>query len=225
MSGFEEATAEARRLGCVALALRHSTPGGAAFARSLGARDTRVDVTSVLELPRARLAGVSVLGYGLESWVGPTPDELVESYAEARNAINDAPQSNEHEWDVWSVDTVRGLEATLARRGREVRVTVALDADEHVVSFTELRLSPDPGTVASTEDTATVTAHRGRGLAAWVKAESLARLRAERPQVQLVTTTNAAENAAILAVNRRIGFEPAATATTASVSLATSSVQ
>jgi hypothetical protein len=40
--------------------------------------------------------------------------------------------------------------------------------------------------------------------------------------VRLVTTTNAAENAAILAVNRRLGFEPAATATTASVPLATS---
>jgi mycothiol synthase len=87
-----------------------------------------------------------------------------------------------------------------------------------VAAFTELRFSPAPGTVASTEDTATVASHRGRGLAAWVKAESLERLRAERPGVRLVTTTNAAENEAILAVNRHLGFEPAAVATTASLS-------
>jgi len=58
-----------------------------------------------------------------------------------------------------------------------------------------------------------------------VKAESLSRLQAERPDVRIVTTTNAAQNTAILAVNRRLGFEPAAFATTASVSVDAASVQ
>jgi hypothetical protein len=44
----------------------------------------------------------------------------------------------------------------------------------------------------------------------WVKSESLARLRRERPDVLLVGTTNAEENAAIRAVNERLGFVTAA---------------
>jgi len=116
---FETAAAEARRSGCGALVGRHATPGGAAFAHALGARDTRRDVTSILQLSAARLDGASVPGYRLESWVGPAPENLVVSFAAARHAINDAPQSNEDESEVWTVATVRGLEAALARRGRE----------------------------------------------------------------------------------------------------------
>lgn len=210
---------EARRRGCTALAGRHVTTAGAAFARSAGAEDARRDITSVLELRSARLDSAPIEGYRAQSWIGAAPPELVESYAAARNAINDAPASNPDENYEWTVDMIRGEEAMLAERGRELRVTVALDERDQVAAFTELRFSPVPGTVASTEDTATVASHRRRGLSAWVKAESLSRLRAERPGVQFVTTTNAAENVPILAVNRRLGFAEAAISTTASVSL------
>jgi len=174
----------------------------------------------VLELGTVALDVIPVAGYQVKSWIGPAPADLVESYAVARNAINDSPQANADENYPWTVEMVRGAEAMLARRGRELRVTVALDTRGEVAAFTELRLSPMPGTVASTEDTATVASHRGRGLATWVKLESLRRLRAERPSVELVTTTNAAENVAILALNHRLGFERAAVAITASLALA-----
>jgi mycothiol synthase len=216
---FDAAVAEARRHGCMALAGRHAIAAGTAFARSVGAEDSRQDITSVLELGAARLDAVPVDGYDVQSWIGSAPPELVESYAAARNAINDAPTVNEGENYEWTVDMIRGEEAVLAERGREGRVTVALDARGEIVSFTELRFSPVPGTVASTEDTATVASHRGRGLAGLVKTESLRRLRAERPTVELVTTTNAAENVGILALNHRLGFERATVATTASLVL------
>jgi mycothiol synthase len=179
----------------------------------------------VLDLPSATLDAAPVDGYRLASWTGRAPDAVVESYALARNAMNDAPASNDSERYVSTVETVRGDEAMLEQRGRQLRVTVALDSSGAAVAFTELRVSPDQGAVASTEDTGTVAEHRGRGLAGWVKAESLRRLRDDRPDVRLVTTTNAAQNAPILALNRRLGFERAAVATTASVSLAGASVQ
>ena len=210
---------EVRRHGCTALAGRHVIAAGAAFARSAGAADARQDITSVLDLDAARLDAAPVAGYRVDGWIGAAPAALVESYAAARNAINDAPVSNADENYEWTVEMVRGEEAMLTERGRELRVTVALDDRDRVAAFTELRYSPAPGMVASTEDTATVASHRGRGLARWVKAESLKRLRAERPGVQLVTTTNAAENEAILAVNRRLGFAQAAVSTTASLLL------
>ncbi len=45
-----------------------------------------------------------------------------------------------------------------------------------------------------------------------MKAGSLAELRLDRPDVELVSTTNAGANAGMLAVNRRLGFLPVATA-------------
>ena len=217
--------AEARRLGCRELAGHHATPAGAAFAAAAGASDTRTDVRSLLDLPGAALDAPAVDGYRLLSWIGAAPERLLAGYAVARNAINDAPASNELEQHVWTEETVRDEEAMLEQRGRQLRITVALDPGENVAAFTELRISPEPGAVASTEDTATVAAHRGRGLAGWVKAESLRRLRADRPDVRLVTTTNAAGNEPILALNRRLGFERVAVATTASVALEGASVQ
>ena len=41
-----------------------------------------------------------------------------------------------------------------------------------------------------------------------MKLESLLRLQHDRPAVGLVTTTNAEENVAMLALNRSLGFEP-----------------
>ena len=61
--------------------------------------------------------------------------------------------------------------------------------------------------------------HRGRGLARWVKAESLRLLAQDRPDVALVSTCNAEENAAIRRVNERLGFVPVATHTTCELRL------
>ncbi|HST18302.1 MAG TPA: GNAT family N-acetyltransferase [Gaiellaceae bacterium] len=206
----------ARAQGCTSLAGRYAGPEGAAFARRVGALDTRVDVTSLLELAAASIPPRSE-AVELRSWVGPAPDELIPSYVVARNVINDAPASNDDEVYVYGVEDVRAFERACEARGRELRVTVALERGR-VVSFTELRWTPGVSH-ASTEDTATLASHRGRGLASAVKAESLRRLAADHPEVTLVTTTNAAENRAILSVNRRLGFREAARATTASLSL------
>ena len=108
----------------------------------------------------------------------------------------------------WDGARVRALEAALERRNRDIRVTVALADRDEVVAFTELRVSRTGSTVANTEDTAVVAAHRRRGLGRWVKVESLRRLQADRPDVELVTTVNAEENEAILRLNRSLGFAP-----------------
>ena len=118
--------------------------------------------------------------------------------------------ASEEDLAVWSPDRVRELEAALERRDRDIRATVALDDDGSVVAFTELRVSRTRNAIAGTEDTAVLAAHRRRGLARWVKLESLQQLRRDRPDVDLVTTTNDETNEAMLALNRTLGFEPVA---------------
>ena len=198
-----------------ALAGHHSSEDGAAFAKAVGARDEQRAVRSELVLRGAACVAVSVPhGYVLRSWVDRAPDELVESFAEARNALADAPLLEGQHEPAWTVARVRDLEAAVARRGRQTRVTAAIAGNE-VVAFTELRVSAPPARIASTEDTVTLRAHRGRGLAQAVKAESLRLLRANRPDVEAVATLNAESNGPMRAVNAKLGFVPVATLTTA----------
>jgi mycothiol synthase len=209
-----------RRAGRASVIGSYADAAGATFSAAVGALPGQREIRSVLrEADAAGAAPGVVPGYSLRSWCGPAPAELLESYARARTAIQDAPSDDPDDGGAWTPEIVRDLEASVARRGRQVRLTVALDARAEVVAFTELRVSPDPGAVARTEDTAVRADHRGRGLATWIKRESLRLLRADRPDIRLVSTTNAESNAPMLAVNRKLGFAPVATWTNAVLNL------
>lgn len=187
----------------------HATEAGSRFAAAAGAVDAQRDVHSVLRLPLT-VDVVPVPGYTLRSWVGAAPDDLVDSFALARDAMSDAPLPSSEEVVAWDASRVRDLEAALERRDREIRVTTALGPLDEVVAFTELRVSRTPGANATTEDTAVVREHRRKGLARWVKSESLRQLQEERPDVTQVTTVNAEENRAMRGLNEALGFEPVA---------------
>lgn len=192
----------------------HASEPGAAFARAVGAVDGGRDIRSELRLADARLVPPRLDdGVELRSWVGPAPEELVASYTEALDAMIDAPTPDGQEDVPWTVEQVRGLEAAVAARGRERRVTVAV-AGGRVVATTELRVSAPPALGAQTEDTGTVREWRGRGLATAVKVEALRRLRADRPDVELTDTLNAEENGAMRAINAKLGFRPVGVQTT-----------
>ncbi|MFB9238937.1 GNAT family N-acetyltransferase [Plantactinospora siamensis] len=198
-----------------------------------GWRAGHTDVRQVLELTASRFPAADPARGAVPSaltdevrvahWTGRAPEHLLASYAMAREAINDAP-GDPAEYESWSPERVRDLERSIAARGREMYVSVLLAGDTGagftvagdtgagftVAGFTELRVSAEPGSVVSTEETAVLRAYRGRGLAVRLKAESLVRLRSCRPDVRRVATTNEAGNAPMLAVNRRLGFVPVA---------------
>jgi len=199
-----EVTTAARSLGCETIIGRVGDRAGAAFATASGAVAGHSQSRSMLTLPVAEPIA-AVPGYTLMTWTDAAPDWLLDSYAVARTAINDAPRSDAIPPEIWSPRRVRDMEQTAAARGRTAMVTVAM-ADFEVAAFTELRVSPDSGAIASTEDTAVLPGHRGRGLATWIKAESLALLRRVRPDVTRVVTTNDTANTAMLKINRRLGF-------------------
>jgi mycothiol synthase len=151
-------------------------------------------------------------GYRLARWTGSTPDDLLVSYATARNAIREAPHGElSFTEPAWTPDGVRDEEAISRARACELRVAVALHRPSgQVAGLTYLEVHQSRPELAVQQDTAVVQSHRGHGLGAWIKAANLSQLTADRPEVTLVTTSNAADNEHMLRVNQQVGFQVAA---------------
>jgi GNAT superfamily N-acetyltransferase len=197
----------------------YATPAGAAFAARYGFADGQRVVRALLDLKAAELPAPSPpAGWTLVTWRRRVPDEHLEAFVTARAAMDDAPTSGDLEFPPWTAEHVRASEESLARRKREMRVTVAMHDSGEIGAFSELRVSRG-STLGFTDDTGTVAAHRGQGLARAVKLESLRRLREDHPELEVVTTSNAEENAAMRHVNERVGFRPSVVETTATLTL------
>jgi GNAT superfamily N-acetyltransferase len=212
----------ARELDVQALHAHHSTPAGAAFAACFGFTDGQRIVRSLLDLKRAELPEPEPpAGWALVTWLTRVPDEHLAAFVTARAAMDDAPSTDDLDFPTWTAANVRASEESLALRNREMRVTVAIREDGEIGAFTELRISSG-STLGFTDDTGTVAAHRGQGLARAVKLASLRGLRADHPEITVVSTSNAEENAAMRHVNERVGFRPSAVETMATLSLSIS---
>jgi mycothiol synthase len=216
---LEHLRAAARDLGASSFFGHHWDKGGEAFAAHVGARDDHRDVRAMLDLRTAELPEpVLPTDWRLVTWVGAAPEDILESYARARDAINDAPMPEGSAAPTITAEDVREFEETAAKRGREVRATVAIDDRNEVAGFTDLRLTPGD-IAASTDDTAVAVWARGQGIGRAVKVESLRRLRADHPRVETVTTMNAEHNAAMRHINTSVGFVPTVILTTTVLTL------
>lgn len=216
---LERVVERARELGVETLRGDHQTAAGAAFAAHVGAADEQRIVRSLLDLRPATLPEPRPpAGFRLVNWLGRVPDEYLDAYVRARVAMDDAPTPEGMDFPAWDAEKIRASEESLVRRGREMRLTVAMDGAGEIGAFTELRHSAG-SVVGLTDDTGTVAAHRGKGLARAVKLESLRWLRDDHPEIEVVTTRNAEENAAMRGLNESIGFRPTVVETSAALAV------
>ena len=216
---FEHVLGRARALGVIALHGHYGGEAGAAFARRVGAVEEQRIVRSVLDLRNADLPEPRLpRGWRVVTWLGRVPDEHLAAYVRSRSAMDDAPAPEGMDFPSWTAENVRASEESLASRDREMRLTVAMDDGGEVGAFTELRVSAG-STLGFTDDTGTVAAHRGKGLARAVKTESLRRLREDHPEVEVVSTSNAEENAVMRHLNESVGFRPTLVETMATLRL------
>lgn len=184
---------------------------GSVWARRLGFQVTYSSAIQVLTVsPEAeRLWNAPVADeYELAQWIGAAPDHLLQSYAAARPAIEDAPNGQtSHRSIAWTADRVRQNEREQAERGVEDHVVAALSrATGEVVGLTVLRCYPHRRDNAYQGDTVVLASHRGHGLGRAMKGAMLRRITAERPDLQRVYTSTAADNAYMIDVNMAVGF-------------------
>ncbi|MGW2276541.1 N-acetyltransferase family protein [Streptomyces sp. NPDC001770] len=158
----------------------------------------------------AALAAAPHPGYRLTSWSGTVPDELAETFAGSRWAMDDMPMDEmDHGTETWDVDRVRAVARAVERRGELLHtVAVVSEADGAIVGFTELVVPGDGTGEGLHYGTGVLPAHRGRGLARWMKTESIRTALTTHPALTGLVTDTADANAPMRAVNDALGYVP-----------------
>lgn len=188
------------------------------FLRRLGFRLALVDVQRELDLPvdEALLEALAAeaaphhKGYELRQWVGPVPEELLETYGELIGSlVVEAPMGElELEPELYPPERIRADEAMVATTGRTRYTTVFLSTEGRCVAYSELIVpAHDPGRVFQW-GTLVHRDHRGHRLGLATKALNLRFLQRERTDAVRLTTWNAEVNTHMIGVNDRLGFRP-----------------
>jgi GNAT superfamily N-acetyltransferase len=147
-------------------------------------------------------------GYRLVSWSGVVPDELVETYAESRKAMDDAPLGDiDYGAEIWDVDRVRHIANVVERRGEHLLTTAAIDRSTGtIVGYTELVVPADAKGDAQHYGTAVLPEHRGHGLSLWMKAASIRSTRSAYPDLAGLLTDTADTNTPMQHTNTTLGY-------------------
>ncbi|HET9168999.1 MAG TPA: hypothetical protein VFN97_06160 [Actinospica sp.] len=187
------------------------------FAEKHGGKVTDTAIMSTLDLTAIDRAQYEAWAeptaknseYTLVGWVGRCPEELVESYCAAMDAMADQPIGTfEYTWAKYSVDRLRFGEEMRERLGVRLYVQAALDPAGNIAGFNILGCYPDEPERIEIWDTGVVRGHRGHGLGLRVKAAASLWVLEDRPSTRVVRTYNNDENEWMLAVNRALGYRP-----------------
>jgi mycothiol synthase len=191
-------------------------PAGMAFARRSGAHPGLVDEQNRLDVDRIG-AGLmkqwvaegeqNAGGYSLVHLDDVCPDEWLERLNRVSHVMNTAPRSDDRDEVTWTAEQMRSHQGALLARGWwNWTLAVLHQASGELVGFTELGGSRHQPWLAQQGDTAVEPAHRGHGLAKWIKATNALRLLSERPDTITIETNNAGVNAPMLGINHAMGF-------------------
>ncbi len=176
------------------------------------------DVHRILELPVDsalidRLAAEAAphhSAYTLRSWVGPVPDDIVESYAALVALLMvEAPTGDlQREPESADVGALRRREEISRVQGRTVYTAAAVDTDGTVVAYSNLATTTHDPDNAYQWGTLVRRADRGHRLGMAVKVATMRLLHEGEIRARRMHTWNAEVNRHMIAINERLGFRP-----------------
>lgn len=192
---------------------------GTGFARPHGFLPAQTVLRSTLELPRdragrARLTAAAAGNgsggdYALETSLDGIPDSWLHDRAVLQQRMStDAPLGEvQLDEEHWTATRLREELRRTVESGRSVIETVAREVRTgRLVGFTQVQVAAATPRVAYQQDTLVLREHRGRALGLRLKATNTLRLLERHPDVRVVRTWNAEDNAHMLAVNRALGY-------------------
>jgi GNAT superfamily N-acetyltransferase len=146
--------------------------------------------------------------YRIVTWRDTCPDEYVESFGRAVSQVMSlVPQGDlDLEDRDWTVERIRAAEQHRRDIGLVTIESVAVDPDGTVVGLTGVRANLGDPRVARISVTMVLPEHRGYRLGLATKLASHRVLRAQVPECELVTTSNAESNAHMNAINEAMGY-------------------
>lgn len=193
-----------------------SSPG-ARFLLGHGFRLAQVDTMSRMELPtqeelekEALRARESVpADYRLVQWRGDTPGRWADDLAQLQRVMSIDVPTGEAELQPEDFDRERVLaEERLRRLGGLDELVTAVEHEGRLIGYTRVMRDEATPDVGDQWDTLVTAPHRGHGLGWLMKTTSHAALRPTWPGIRRLVTGNASENTWMLAINRRLGYEP-----------------
>jgi GNAT superfamily N-acetyltransferase len=178
---------------------------GADFARKRGFALAHTDIVSAVDPARVDVSELAALrsrieadGYRIVPYGELDPQAIYEVDVTTSDDMPGDDTPHEVSFEEWKTEVYEGRDVTLEG-------SFAVMHGDTAVAHT--MLSVDWGTSrARNEGTGTLREHRRRGLALTAKLEQM-RWAAEQG-IGRVITDNAEENAGMLAINRRLGYEP-----------------
>jgi GNAT superfamily N-acetyltransferase len=192
--------------------------GPAAFADRLGGRNQGTVLAAVLDLDALdrdqysdwAAPSASNAEYELVRWSDRCPEESALSYCAAQDAMHDQPAGDfVYEFARTGLEQMRADEEHLTRYGAEHHVVAALDGTGRVAGFAELVRYPDEPAAVDVWSTGVAREHRGHGLGLRLKAAASLWMRELDAAARWVWTANHEGNAAMLGINRALGYRPA----------------
>jgi GNAT superfamily N-acetyltransferase len=148
--------------------------------------------------------------YTLRSWIGPVPEDIVESYAElVAQLMVEAPTGDlQREPESADVGVLRRREEISRVQGRTIYTAAALDRDGAVVAYSNLATTTYDPDNAYQWGTLVRRADRGHRLGMAVKVATMRLLHASEARPRRMHTWNAEVNRHMIAINERLGFRP-----------------
>ncbi|WP_078916324.1 GNAT family N-acetyltransferase [Streptomyces viridochromogenes] len=149
-------------------------------------------------------------GYRLTAWRGTVPEELAETFAHSRRAMDDMPMDDtDYGVVAWDVERVLAAAKAVADRGELLTTVVAVDAsDGSIAGFSELVVPGDGKGEGQHYGTGVLPEHRGHGLGRWMKAESIRLARTDHPELAGLVTDTAGSNTHMRRINDALGYVP-----------------
>ena len=188
------------------------------FAESRGYSLANVEIARVVELPVSAEqldawdaeAVPFHTDYRIETFDGPIPDELAESFCHLLGLLAaEAPTGDiDFEPEVVPVEALRAREKSLEESGRTAYASVAIDSSGEAVADSILAFSRDDPANAMQWATLVRPDHRGHRLGLAVKLRNLRALQSNHPDAKRIWTQNGETNDHMVSINEKLGFRP-----------------